>query len=74
MRLVVVLYETPHLTEFLLDDILDYIEENKPTSAMDFMFFENFAHVEFRYEEGEDLTDFALLLMLSFDDIEVRVF
>ena len=73
MKLVIVIYDTPYLGEWILDDILECVEEHKPTQEMDAMFFEDMATVEFIYEEGEDLTDFALFLMLSFDSIEVKL-
>lgn len=73
MNIVVALYDTPCLSEWILDEIICFVEENKPCSRMDFMFFEHFAHVEFQYENGEGLDDFAIVLMLTFDRIDVMV-
>lgn len=76
MKLVVVLHDTPLLSEWVLDDLIAYIEENDPADLMGFMFYENYAQVEFEFgnKKGEDLKTLALFLMMSFDGISANVF
>lgn len=72
MKLVIVINDPPHLTEQLLDCLLDSVEEHRPAICINLMCFESFAFLEFEYEE--DVSDFAVFLMLSYDNIEVSVY